>query len=48
MERKVIDRATLINVLNNMHYEHISELQMHHLFRKFGYNIQIEDDEEEK
>ena len=43
VERRVIDRATLINALNNMPYQHISELQMHHLFLKLGQYIQIED-----
>jgi hypothetical protein len=46
IERKVMDRSVLIDTLNRMHYQYISELQMHHLFLKFGTNIQIEEDEE--
>lgn len=48
IERRVIDRMVLMDVLNKMHYQNISELQMHHIFLKFGQNIQIEEDDEEE
>lgn len=48
IERKVIDRMVLIDALNKMRYQNISELQMHHLFLKLGQNIQIEEDEKEE
>jgi hypothetical protein len=47
VERKVMDRIALINALNKMHYQYISELQIHHLFLKLGQNIQIEEESEE-
>ena len=46
VERKVIDREVLIKTLSEMRYKHISELQMTGMFNKFGYNIQIEEDDD--
>lgn len=44
IERRVIDRQTLINKLNSMRYEYISELQMNSIFAMLGQTIQIEEE----
>ncbi len=44
IERKVINRQTLINKLNSMRYEDISELQMNSIFSTLGNTIQIEEE----
>ena len=43
MERRVINRITLINKLNSMTYENISELQMHMMFRTIGNTIEVDE-----
>ena len=47
MERRVINRITLINKLNSMTYENISELQMHMMFRTMGDTIKNNKDRKE-
>jgi hypothetical protein len=47
MERRVINRMELINKLNSIKYENISELQMHTLFRTMGKNIEIEEEKDD-
>lgn len=47
MERRVINRVTLINKLNSMTYENISELQMHMMFRTMGDTIEVDEDSTE-
>lgn len=44
MTRRVIDRITLMNKLDNMPSKEVSELQMHHIFTSLGYNIEIEEE----
>lgn len=44
VERRVIDRNILINILSNMTYQYLSELQMKHLFIVNGYTLQIEEE----
>ena len=44
IERKVINRQTLINKLNSMRYEDIDRLQMEYLFLTLGHTIQIEEE----
>lgn len=48
VERRVVNTIDLINKLNSMRYQYISELQMHHLFLSLGYTIQIEEEEDKK
>lgn len=43
MERRVINKITLINKLNSMTYENISELQMHMMFRTIGNTIEVDE-----
>lgn len=43
IERRVIDRNVLINKLNSMRYEYLTELQMNCLFAALGRTIQIEE-----
>lgn len=43
MERRVINRITLINKLNSMTYENISEVQMHMMFRTIGNTIEVDE-----
>ena len=43
MERRVINRITLINKLNSMTYENISELQMLMMFRTMGNTIEVDE-----
>lgn len=47
MERRVINRVTLINKLNSMTYENISELQMYMMFRTMGDTIKVDEDSTE-
>lgn len=47
MERRVINRVALINKLNSMTYENISELQMHMMFRTMGDTIKVDKDSTE-
>lgn len=47
MERRVINRITLINKLNSMTYENISELQMHMMFRTTGNTIKVDENSTE-
>ena len=44
IERKVINRQTLINKLSSMRYENIDRLQMEYLFLTLGHTIQIEEE----
>ena len=44
IERRVIDKTTLIKKLNNMTYEYVSEQQMNCLFADLGHTIQIEEE----
>lgn len=46
MERKVIDKITLINKLNGMPYNEISEAQVRHMFTTLGHTIEIEEEVE--
>lgn len=48
VERRVVNIADLINKLNSMRYQYISELQMHHLFLSLGYTMQIEEESDKK
>lgn len=43
MERKIVDRVTLINKLNSMSYKEISEAQMRYIFMELGRTIKIEE-----
>ena len=43
MERRVINRVELMQKLDSMTYENISELQMHMMFRTMGKNIEVEE-----
>lgn len=43
MERLIINRVDLINKLNAMKYENISELQMTMMFKTMGSKIQVEE-----
>ena len=47
MERRVINRITLINKLNSMTYENISELQMLMMFRTMGNTIAVDENSTE-
>ena len=47
MERRVINRITLINKLNSMTYENISEVQMHMMFRTIGNTIEVDENSTE-
>ena len=47
MERRVINRMTLINKLNSMTYENISELQMLMMFRTMGNTIEVDENSTE-
>lgn len=47
MERRVINRITLINKLNSMTYENISELQMLMMFRTMGNTIEVNENSTE-
>lgn len=47
MERRVINRITLINKLNSMTYENISELQMLMMFRTMGNTIEVDENSTE-
>ena len=47
MERRVINRITLINKLNSMTYENISELQMLMMFRTMGNTIEVDENNTE-
>lgn len=47
MERRVINRVALINKLNSMTYENISELQMHMMFRTMGDTIKVEEEKDD-
>lgn len=47
MERRVINRITLINKLNSMTYENISELQMLMMFRTIGNTIEVDENSTE-
>ena len=47
MERRVINRITLINKLNSMTYENISEVQMHMMFRTMGNTIEVDENSTE-
>ena len=47
MERRVINRITLINKLNSMTYENISELQMLMMFRTMGNIIEVDENSTE-
>ena len=44
IERRVIDKATLIKKLNSMTYECVTEQQMNCLFTTLGRTIQIEEE----
>ena len=44
VELKVADRVALIQKLNNMRYETLSELQLRHVFLSLCYTIQIEEE----
>ena len=44
IERRVIDRATLIQKLNGMTYEYVTEQQMNCLFTTLGRTIQIKEE----
>ena len=46
MTRKVINKIDLINKLNSMTYNEISEAQMQHIFMELGHTITIEDNKE--
>ena len=47
MERRVINRVALINKLNSITYENISELQMHMMFRTMGNTIEVDENSTE-
>ena len=47
MERRVINRITLINKLNSMTDENISELQMLMMFRTMGNTIEVDENSTE-
>jgi hypothetical protein len=47
MERRVINRMELMQKLDSMKYENISELQMHMMFRTMGKNIEIEEGQDD-
>ena len=47
MERRVINRVALINKLNSMTYENISELQMLMMFRTMGNTIEVDENSTE-
>ena len=47
MERRVINRVELINKLNSLNYENISELQIHMMFRTMGKNIEIDEEKDD-
>lgn len=47
MERRVINRMELMQKLDSMKYENISELQMHMMFRTMGKNIEIEEEKDD-
>lgn len=44
IERRVVDKATLIKKLNSMTYEYITEQQMNCLFTTIGHTIQVEEE----
>ena len=44
IERRVIDRAALIQKLNGMTYKDVSELQLNCLMTTLGRTIQIEEE----
>ena len=44
IERRVVNRQTLINKLNGMLNENVSELQMNSIFVTLGQTIQIEEE----
>ena len=47
MERRVINRVALINKLNSITYENISELQMLMMFRTMGNTIEVDENSTE-
>ena len=47
MERRVINRIELMQKLDSIKYENISELQMHMMFRTMGKNIEVEEEKDD-
>lgn len=48
MERRVVDRVTLINKLNSMTSKEISEAQLRFIFTNMSYIVKIEEENQEE
>lgn len=48
MERRVVDRVTLINKLNSMTSKEISEAKMRFIFTNMSYTVSIQEDNQEE